>query len=1250
MNKKKLAYLHKGAAQEAFFFLAIMASAMFFVLNLSFDAQVEEHYFFLAHSIIEAAAVLIAVMIFIIGLSPLKENRTLRSTILASGFLASGLLELAHLVTIDGTFAQSLPNSAAISYKLTLAAQAFVAVGLLSFAFCPIRDLTKRTSRLIYVAFAIASVALTTFFILTTGETSNLLEKNAYFNLINFNSEVLIASLLAITGTKLFSNSFRNNSNPTLTIATATLTLAMSAILFGTYQHVNDFSSLAGHLYKISAYILLYRALVLKNIKQPYEEILDLEHRIEATLNALPDLTFETSIDGTIYDYHSNLGHDTLLAEPIEFIGKNLNEFLPDDANKTALAAMQEANEKGYSYGKQYSLVHADGEHRYEISASSLSISNNETHFVMLVRDISLRYSLTQRLEGLLSLTSASDKLSEHAVAQLGLDILERLTKSKASFLHSLSADEREIELVSWGSETEATFCKAEQESHYPLDKAGIWADCVKTRLPVVINDYINEATKRGLPEGHSELSRFVSVPIFDGERIAMIIGIGNAEYQYSHSTVKTIELFGNELFQILQRRHAQNESEKNRLLLESALENIPVGVAISTRGKDARFEYFNQRFPALYGVNANDLSNIKAFLDVAIEDKTLRSELLGKLNIDMIHGEPKMQRWDRIPFKGNGNTQRYLNIQTVQVSNTDLNVTLVEDVTESIQIEEETRVSATAFSSQEGILITDANLQILRVNAAFERNSGYRAEELAGKTPAFFQSGNQAPEFYKTMWESIDNLGVWRGEIINKSKDGSLAPFSLTISAVKNKLGSITHFVAHYINLSDIKSAQNTINHLSLFDTLTGLPNRAFLKNMLSAKQLTSHSADGYIGALMIDLDNFRTINETLGHESGDELLIEVAKRLHNVLRSGDKVARFGGDEFVILFMELGADEEQASLKTQLLAQSVVYSLEDTYVIGKNAYFSTASIGATLVRARKPNSKEIFKQLDIALSSAKGDGKNKIRFFDPSWQDSVNTRAHLLEELRIAIKERQLELFYQPQINEHGKIIGCEGLIRWNHPTRGLLPPSEFLPIAQENHLMTRIGDEVLRMGLEQLHHWQQQAELKHIQLSLNITADQFYEDDFEKKLLALLGKFSITPGSLMLEFTESMILGGVEAAREKIIRLNAADIEFAIDDFGTGYSSLSYLSTLPMDQLKIDQSFVRNIGIIETDTQIVKAIITMAKILKLGVIAEGVETQAQFDYLKSQECELFQGYLFSRPVPIAEFDQLVLNATSEQ
>ena len=1250
MNKKKHAYLHGGAARTALYFSVALTGVLLFSLNLPSETYVNLSYFYLAHSVMEIAGILIVGMIVVVGWTSLEGYRTLRSTILSSAFFGLGIMEAVHLLTFDGYFAQTLVYGSAVSTKLARASQVFAAAGLLSFAFIPQHSVRRHFVHTIYLLTALASVAVIVFIFANSDSTTAIVENGTNLGASETGFEHGMVIIYLVAGMKLFSNSIRTNSNPCLTIATASLVLALSVIFFSRSSQLNDFSSLMGHLYKLLAYIMLFRALALKNIVQPYYDIRALEQRFESTLEALPDLVFETSIDGTFYAFHSDPKREDLIVKPVNFIGHNLSEFLSVDATTICLAALREADKKGHSYGQQYSVTQPDGEHRYEISISALDQEDQDRRFVILVRDVSIRYSLTQRIQALLSLSKSSEGLNEQDIAKLGMDKLEKLTNSKVSFLHLLSEDGLSIELTAWGSDTETKYFKPGRDQHDAPASAGIWADCIRTRAPVVVNDYPNEAGKNGLPDSHCELKRFVSVPFLDGERIAMVIGIGNSEFPYNETTVNTIEFFGNELYQMLQRRRAQNESEKNRILLTSALEYLPIGVAITTRGKQPKFEYFNQRFPALYNVDSSNLTNFESFWEAAIDDEKLRKQLLKKMYEDFKSGDPNRLNWEHVPVTGDGGTKRYLNVQSAHVPNTNFYVTFAEDVTNAIKREEETRIAATAFSSQEGILITNEKMQILRVNAAFERSIGYRSDELIGKTPAFFQSGNQDKNFYKTMWESIERKGVWRGEMINKSKEGKLAPYSLTISAVKNKLDTITHFVAHYIDLSDIKSAQSTISRLSYFDTLTGLPNREFLKGMLSAKQLTSHSADGFIGALMIDLDNFKTINETLGHESGDELLLEVSKRLKTVLRSGDKVARYGGDEFVILFMELGADEEQASLKAQLLAQSVVYSLEDTYVIGKNAYFSTASIGATLLRARNPDSLVVFQQLDIALSSAKGDGKNQIRFFDPAWQDSVNKRAHLLDELRLAIKERQLELFYQPQLNEHGKIIGCEGLIRWNHPTRGLLPPSEFLPIAQENHLMIRIGDEVLRMGLEQLHHWQQKTEFQHIQLSLNITADQFYEDCFEKQLLALLSEFSITPGSLMLEFTESMILGGVEAARKKIIRLNAADIEFAIDDFGTGYSSLSYLSTLPMDQLKIDQSFVRNIGIIETDTQIVKAIITMAKILKLGVIAEGVETQAQFDYLKSQDCELFQGYLFSRPVPVAEFDQLVLNATCEQ
>lgn len=1243
MENTKHSLQFDGVTRDAFYFLAALAGILIVCISLPFDLHVNPSYFFLMHTLLESCGIIIAAMIFIVGWAPLENRRTLRSTILASAFLSIGIMELAHMVTFDGTFAESIAYSRASSIKLTLAAQAFASIGLLNFAFSPARTINKQTANIFYIAFALCSVALVGFIFATTDATSSILDSEMGLSPFKIGFEVCVGALFTIAGFKIFPRGKQAKSYSTLNIATAAFVLAMSVVFFSNYFHVNDLMSLLGHVYKLAAYILLYRALALKNIKGPYYEIRDLKQRIESTLDALPDLVFECSLDGDIYEYHSSQGVNGLVASPEVFLGHNFREFLPVDAANTIAAALQEANEQGANYGKQYSLSMPDGEHHYEISASALINAEYGKHFMLIVRDVTERHALAQRLEALLSLSEKSAKLNQKAAAQLGLDMLEKLTNSKVSFLHFLSEDEREIELFAWGSETEAYYCKAEQELHYPIESAGIWADCVRTRKTIIVNDYANEATKKGLPDGHSILTRFMSAPIFQGERIAMIVGIGNADYAYTDSTVTTTTLFGNELYQILQRRRSENESEKNRKLLTSAFDNLPIGIAISNRD-DGKFEYFNNQLVALFGLSSNHPTNVVSLLETAIGEKEIRLKMLENIASD----EHKQSTWKRIPVKHDGEVQRYISVQIVRVENTNLDIILVEDMTDDIRNEEATRIAATAFSSQEGILITDADLCILRANESFSRDSGFNAEELIGKPLAFFQPELKEPQLYKEVLHKIEKTGTWRGEVSSVTKGGNLLPSSLTISSVKNEWGKITHFVADYIDLSDLKSAQDVISRLSYFDTLTGVPNREQLKSVLTELTLSTPVSGEHIAAMMIDVDDFKKINETLGHESGDLLLLEIAQRLKNISRSGDHVARYGGDEFVMLAIKLGNDSEQASLKAQLIAQSIINSLEDSYTLGGKSYFTTVSIGTTLFKAGNLNTYEVFKQLDIALASAKSVGKNQIRFFDPIWQESINRQAQLLDELRLAIREHQLELYYQAQLNDQSQIVAAEGLIRWNHPTRGLLLPSEFLPTAFQNNLMIKLGDEVLRLGIRQLNTWQKDSEFRGIKLSLNITSDQFYEEYFEKNLLTLLGRFEIIPGSLMLEFTESMILGSVEAAREKIMRLNEADVTFAIDDFGTGYSSLSYLSTLPVDQLKIDQSFVRNIGVVETDAKIVEAIINMAHILKLNVIAEGVETQAQLNYLITQSCEMFQGYLFSKPLPIEQFNALYLSPTT--
>jgi diguanylate cyclase (GGDEF)-like protein/PAS domain S-box-containing protein len=1119
----------------------------------------------------------------------------------------------------------------------------------LSYAYLPARTISSRQANIILCLFALASATLAAYIFHTTDSTSTILDSNMAPSAIKIGFAVCAGVLFAIAGLKILRSSKRSKDFTSLTIATAAFILIMSVVFSSTYRLANELQFFLSHLYKLAAYMLFFRALVINNIKQPFYNLLDLKYRLESTLNALPDLVFETSREGVIYQYHSNRGNGHLIANPQEFIGHNISEYLPAEATTSCTHALKETSELGSSYGQQYSLIQSGKEYRYEISASVRIDSKNQKHYLMIIRDVSTRYSLTQRLEALLQLAKDSEGLTTHSIAQRGLDALERLTKSKVSFLHILSHDERDIATSAWGSETEAYYCKAEQKLHNPIEGAEIWADCVRTRKAVVVNDYAKEQGQKGLTDGRYELKRFISVPIFDGERVSMVIGVGNAEYNYDDNSENTLESFGSELHQILQRRQAHNESEDNRLLLTSALENLPIGVAIIRQDKNSQCEYFNKQFPALFGMEPSLIKSFDSFWDVAIKDVDLRPLIKARMEEDFATNEDNQIVLERLPINPDGKKKRYLNIKITPIVNSNLRVILAEDMTDTMRNEEEISIAATAFSSHEGILIADANMRILRVNTAFERSSGYSAEELIGKSPAFLQSGNQPPEFYEQLRTQLNESGVWRGEILNKSKHGLPTPYSLTISAVKNALGFITHFVADYIDLSDIKSAVETISRLSYFDTLTELPNREKLKNIMSLEQLVLHPANEFIGALLIDLDNFKTINETLGHESGDLLLLEVTKRLLALGREGDHVARYGGDEFVILLMELGEDTEQASLRAQLIAQSVIDNLNDTYSLGSNTYLSTASIGATLFRPTHPNTEEVFKQLEIALSSAKRDGTNSISFFDPVLQETVRKKAQLLDELRSAIINKELELFYQPQLNASGVIKGAEGLIRWNHPNRGLLPPSEFLPLAAASDLMIDLGDEVLRMGLAQLNLWQKQNAFGHLQLSLNITADQFYEERFETALLTQLEELAITPGSLMLEFTEAMVLDRVDEAREKIARLNNAKVEFAMDDFGTGYSSLSYLSSLPMSQLKVDQSFVGNIGVHEADTQIVRAIINMAHILGLAVVAEGVETLAQLDYLKAQKCELFQGYLFSRPVPVAEFNQFVLDAISQ-
>ncbi len=565
----------------------------------------------------------------------------------------------------------------------------------------------------------------------------------------------------------------------------------------------------------------------------------------------------------------------------------------------------------------------------------------------------------------------------------------------------------------------------------------------------------------------------------------------------------------------------------------------------------------------------------------------------------------------------------------------------IVRDITERKLAGNELRIAA-AVESQESMMITDADCRILRVNHAFTENTGYTAEEVVGQTPRLLKSGRHNADFYRAMWESINNTGTWRGEIWDRRKNGKVYPEMLTISAVKSG-DVVTHYVGTHVDITERKAAEEEIKHLAFYDQLTGLPNRRLLLDRLG-HALAFSSRSGADGALLfIDLDNFRTLNDTLGHNVGDLLLQQVAKRLETCVRKSDTVARLGGDEFVVMLEGLSEAPMEAAAQTKLVGDKILAVLNKPYKLALYDCRSTPSIGAVLFNDHQQSMDELVKQADIAMYQAKQDGRNTLRFFDPQMQDAVNARAALESELGKAIESRQFQLYYQVQMDSLRRPLGAEALIRWLHPERGLVFPAEFIPLAEETGLIVPIGQWVLETACAQLGEWQKAELTRDLVLSVNVSSQQFRQPDFAAQVLSAVQRHAINPVKLKLELTESLLLDNIEDTIANMNVLKKIGIMFSMDDFGTGYSSLQYLKRLPLDQIKIDQSFVRDIATDSNDSAIVHTIIAMAKSLNMGIIAEGVETKQQRQIILDNGCTNYQGYLFGKPVPIAEFDALL-------
>jgi diguanylate cyclase (GGDEF)-like protein/PAS domain S-box-containing protein len=684
------------------------------------------------------------------------------------------------------------------------------------------------------------------------------------------------------------------------------------------------------------------------------------------------------------------------------------------------------------------------------------------------------------------------------------------------------------------------------------------------------------------------------------------------------------------------------NKLPENEEKLRGLFELSPLGIALTDMA--GRYVEFNEAFRNICGYSAEELKALDYWTLTPRQYEADEARQLESLERTGHYGpyEKQYVRKDGrlIPLRLNGmlitgnDGQKYI-------------WSIVEDISDRKRIEADLQVAATAFEAQVGIIVTDASTEILRVNQAFTEDTGYTAAEAVGRTPRMFKSGRHDAAFYAAMWESIRRTGAWQGEIWDRRKNGEIYPKWMTITAVKGPDGVASHYVGTQFDLTDRKAAEEEIRYLAFYDPLTRLPNRRLLLDRLHQALATSARRQRQGALLFIDLDNFKTLNDTLGHNLGDSLLQQVAQRLASCVREGDTVARLGGDEFVVILEDLDPAPNEAAAQAKAVGEKIRAALNRTYLLSGRDSHSTPSVGVALFGNKQETVEQMLKQADLAMYQAKSAGRNVVRFFDPKMQATVTARAGLEMDLRNAVHQEQFVVYYQVQVDGDGRSTGAEVLVRWQHPRRGMVLPGEFIPLAEETGLILPLGHWVLERACMQLAAWAPRTDMAHLSLAVNASVQQVRQPDFVEQVLAVLDRTGADPRKLTLELTESLLMSNAEDTIAKMSSLKAAGVGFALDDFGTGYSSLSYLKRLPLDCLKIDRSFVLDVLTDPNDAAIAKTIVALAHSLGLSVIAEGVETEEQRDFLAGNGCHVYQGFLFSRPLPLEEFERVLHRAS---
>ncbi len=688
--------------------------------------------------------------------------------------------------------------------------------------------------------------------------------------------------------------------------------------------------------------------------------------------------------------------------------------------------------------------------------------------------------------------------------------------------------------------------------------------------------------------------------------------------------------------FNITDRKKAEFLVRKNEVMSRTILDSLSANIAvIDAQGDIVRVNEAWLRFGSSNGSSDRSQNLIGVnYFDACIQNDSdvdqspsraahgLRSVLSGKspsFELEYPCDSPEEKRWflmTATPMKGD--------VGGAVVSH--------RDITERKMAQSNLELAANVFNhSREAIMVVDAGGAIVDFNNAFTRITGYSREEAIGQNPRFLSSGKQDAAFYAAMWSTLTEQGHWSGELWNRRKDGNVFAELLTISSVRDAQGKTHQYVAMFSDITSIKAHQSQLERMAHFDVLTGLPNRLLLSDRLQQALTQAQRRDQQVAVVYLDLDGFKAVNDRYGHTAGDQLLISVSNAMKHALREGDTLARLGGDEFVAVLIDLNDVESCVPILTRLLEAAAVQVQLDGIVVQ-----ISASLGVTFYpQAEDIGADQLMRQADQAMYQAKVAGKNRYRIFDAAQDSSVRVHHESLARIHLALTQGEFVLYYQPQVDmSSGKLVGAEALIRWQHPEKGLLAPGTFLPVIEDDQLAVDVGEWVIETALTQVELWQSAA--FDLTVSVNIGARQLQQANFVERLQSILARHPlVSPSRLELEVLETSALADIAQVSQAIVKCRQMGINFALDDFGTGYSSLTYLKRLPVTQLKIDQSFVRDMLDDPDDLAILEGIIGMARAFKREVIAEGVESVAHGTALLHLGCHMAQGYGIARPMP---------------